>query len=161
MGGQPVVALAAEHELEDADEVVRVLADVVKVHDLGHFREHRMPISGAVAATLQAVEQPSISAARRAVIWPGLSRRQHSYCQGSQQDGVLARIFIQTTLGRERSHMPLIGLAQQGSAADGPPVSPILRASAGARIRHASVTSSLSRSTSTFASRSITSGQRS
>jgi len=61
MGGQPVVALAAEHELEDAGEVVRVLADVVKVHDLGHFREHRMPISGAVAATLQAVEQPSIS----------------------------------------------------------------------------------------------------
>jgi hypothetical protein len=46
---------------------VRVLADVVKVHDLGHFREHRMPISGAVAATLQAVEQPSISAARRAL----------------------------------------------------------------------------------------------
>jgi hypothetical protein len=66
MGGQPVVALTAEHELEDADEVVRVLADVVKVHDLGHFREHRTPISGAVAATLQAVEQPSISAATRA-----------------------------------------------------------------------------------------------
>jgi hypothetical protein len=70
MGGQggPVGALAAEHELEDADEVVRVLADVVKVHDLGHFREHRMPISGAVAATLLAVEQPSISAGRRAII---------------------------------------------------------------------------------------------
>jgi hypothetical protein len=77
MGSQPVVALAAEHELEDADEVVRVLADVVKVHDLGHFREDRVPISGAVAATLLAVEQPSISAVTRACAGAGRARRDH------------------------------------------------------------------------------------
>jgi hypothetical protein len=60
--GQPVAALADEHQIEDAGEVVQVLADVVEAHDLGRFRERRMPISGAVAATLLAVEQPSISA---------------------------------------------------------------------------------------------------
>jgi hypothetical protein len=43
MGSQPVVALAAEHELENADEVVPVLADVVKAHDLGHFRNTECP----------------------------------------------------------------------------------------------------------------------
>lgn len=41
--GQPVVALADEHELEDAGELVQVLADVVEAHDLGRFGEHRMP----------------------------------------------------------------------------------------------------------------------
>ena len=55
-------SLADEHQIEDAGEVVQVLADVVEAHDLGRFRERRMPISGAVAATLLAVEQPSISA---------------------------------------------------------------------------------------------------
>jgi len=41
--GRPVVALAAKHELEDADQVVRALADVLKAHDLGHFRNTECP----------------------------------------------------------------------------------------------------------------------
>jgi len=50
---------------------------------------------------------PIRTAGRRALIWPDLSRRQRSHRQGFHGRMVrVARIFIQATLCRERSHMP-------------------------------------------------------
>lgn len=58
---------------------------------------------------------------------------------------------------RPPARHPMTGPAQPGCAAGRPPVSTATES--GARIRHASVTSSASRSTSTAESRNITSGQ--
>jgi hypothetical protein len=56
------------------------------------------------------------TAGRRALIWPGLSRRQRSYRQGFHgRMAWVARIFIQITLCRERSLMPR-GARSRGGA---------------------------------------------
>ena len=80
--------------------------------------KRRSSIRGRQPRVICRTAMPPRSAGRRALIWPGPSRRERSHRQGYHGRMALGgRIFIRAKLCRERSHMPRIAplpLARQG-----------------------------------------------